>query len=272
MKFLKILFNFYINASLHVSLAVYALLRITELYYNLPHHKVLSLVIFFGTVTGYNFIKYAGIAKLYHRSLTENLKVIQLFSLGCFVLLLYYMSQLSIKILLYFIPIGLLTLFYAVPITKGFTKSLRNVPAAKIWVIALVWAISTVMMPIIAVQKVTDIKIILLCVQRFLFVTVLTIPFDIRDLPFDKRSLQTIPQLLGVARTKKFGFVLLALTMVIEFYITPSFAHKTAFVIIFIVLLFLLQRAKTKQSKYYASFWVEGLPIFWMCLLFLILQ
>ena len=76
MKLFKILFRFYINASIHVGIAVYAFVRIAEQYLEIATNSALNYAIFFGTITGYNFVKYAGVAKLHHRSLTNNLKMI----------------------------------------------------------------------------------------------------------------------------------------------------------------------------------------------------
>jgi len=59
MNLFKLVFNFYINSSIHVALAVYALVRITESYFKLPYNENLDYFIFYGTITGYNFIKYA---------------------------------------------------------------------------------------------------------------------------------------------------------------------------------------------------------------------
>ncbi len=272
MKMLKVLFDFYINSSIHVALAVYALVRITELYLGLPHNENLNYFIFFGTITGYNFIKYAGIAKLHHKSLTENLKIIQVFSLVCFVLMLFYATRLKLTTLVFFIPLGLVTLLYAIPFLNGLTQNLRNVASIKIILIAMIWAITTVLLPVIDAELVLTSNTIFQAIQRMLFVIVLTIPFDIRDLQFDHKNLQTLPQILGVARVKKFGFVLLALTILLEFFITPNANFKTVFIIIFFMLLILLQRAKRKQTKYYASFWVEAIPVFWLILLFVIIK
>ncbi|MDY0781113.1 hypothetical protein [Tenacibaculum sp. IB213877] len=272
MKYFKSFFDFYINSSIHVALAVYALVRITELYFGLPYNEPLDYFIFYGSITGYNFVKYAGVAKLHHRSLTKNLRLIQIFSLICFVLMVYYGVQIQFSTLLWFLPFGLLTLFYAIPFLNGLSKNLRNIASLKILVIALVWAGTTVLVPIINAEKLIDSKVILHFIQRLLFVIVLTLPFDIRDLQFDKKDLQTIPQLIGIERAKKFGFILLGLTMLIEFFITPNTDFKTAFLIVFFVLLVLLQRAKRKQTKYYASFWIEAIPIFWWILLLIIVK
>jgi len=150
MNFLKAIFNFYINASIHVALAVYALVRVTEMYLGLDYNENLDFFIFYGTITGYNFIKYAGIAKLHHKSLTENLKVIQVFSLICFLLTLLYACKLSVSTLFFFLPLGVLTLLYAVPFLRGSSKNLRNITTLKIFLIALVWALTTVLLPVIS--------------------------------------------------------------------------------------------------------------------------
>lgn len=269
MNFLNTLFRFYINSSIHVALAVYALLRVTELYFRLRYNEPLDYFVFYGTITGYNFVKYAGIAKLHHVSLTQNLKLIQVFSLICFGLMFFYVTQLELKTMLFFLPFGVLTLLYAVPFLKAFSKNLRNIGSLKIIIIALVWTGVTAIIPLIDNPDIDSTKIILYSIQRFLLVIVLTLPFDIRDLQFDKRKLQTIPQVLGVERTKKLGFVLLALTMLIEFFVTPNQSVKVIYILVFLILTFLLQRAKRKQSAYYASFWVESLPILWWVLLIL---
>jgi hypothetical protein len=262
-KVLKSFFEFYINSSLHVALAVYSFVRITEFYFNIPYNEPLSYFIFYGTITGYNFVKYAGIAGLHHLSLTKNLRLIQVFSLLAFLLMIYYAFKLNLNTLSLFLPFGLLTLFYAVPLLKKFSINLRAVASLKIIIIALVWSGATLLIPLKNENIVIDSKFILSFIQRFLFVIVLTLPFDIRDLQFDKKQLQTIPQLIGIERSKKLGFVLLAITMLIEFLITPNSKFKFVFLMVFIALLFLLQRSKRKQSKYYASFWVEALPVFW---------
>ena len=120
MTYLRTLFDFYINASIHVALSVYALTRVTEIYFDIPYDENLNYFIFYGTITGYNFIKYAGVAKVYHMSLTKRLRLIQIFSLICFCLLCYYGSLLPSKTLIYFIPFALVTLLYVVPFLSGF--------------------------------------------------------------------------------------------------------------------------------------------------------
>lgn len=267
MKFIKILLNFYINSSIHVALAVYALVRITEFYFNLPYQRNLNYFIFFGTITGYNFVKYAGVAKLHHRSLTNNLRIIQIFSFFCFVGMLYYAYFIPVKVILYSIPFSLLTVLYAVPFLGGFKKNLREVSYFKGLVVALVWSGFSVLIPLLYAEESIDFNEVLSCIQRVLIVLVLIFPFDIRDVNYDAESLQTFPQRIGVEKTKRLGVMLMIFSLIIEYMIASQVVVKTPFMLFFFLVLIFLMRAKTNQNKYYSSFWVEALPIFWWLIL-----
>ena len=268
MIFLKKLFNFYLNASIHVAFAVFSFVKITEIYFELDSNNAFNFFIFFATITGYNFVKYFGIAKFHHRSLTDDLKIIQVFSFVCFLLMCYFGFQLSIKTLFLLAGFGLLTILYAIPFLSGFQKNLRNISYLKIIVVALVWAGVTVVVPIFDSYDIVEYqKISLVFLQRFLLICLLILPFDIRDIKYDAISLQTIPRKIGTQSTKKLGFVLMLFALVIEFLISTNEISKNIFLGFSLVLMLFLMRAKENQSKYYSSFWVESLPIFWWILL-----
>ncbi|MBE7628905.1 hypothetical protein [Tenacibaculum piscium] len=278
MNFIKKLLDFYINSSIHVSLAVYSFARITAFYTDLSFHKLfndsLYFFLFFATITGYNFVKYSGVAKLQHRGLPISLKIIQLFSLCSFLLMCFYASKLKVNTLLLLIPLGILTFLYAVPFLSGFQKNLRSIGYLKIGIVALVWTGATVFLPLFdadilsnPIKDTNHIKYYLIGLQRFLLVIVLILPFDIRDVQYDAISLQTIPKKIGVKKTKKLGYFLLILCFFLEFIITPNLYFKKVFLLIFTILLILLMRSSEKQSKYYTSFFVESVPIIWWILL-----
>lgn len=164
-------------------------------------------------------------------------------------------------------PFVLLTILYAVPFLSGFGKNLREVSYLKILVVAFVWSGFTILIPLIDAGKEISLEIVFLMLQRFLIVIVLILPFDIRDVNYDAISLQTIPRKIGVKKTKKIGLILLIFSLVLEYLISSSAVLKTPFMIFFFMLIIFLMRAKTDQSKYYSSFWVEALPIVWWLLL-----
>lgn len=267
MSFLKKVFDFYINASIHVALAVYAFVRITEFYFDLPYNENLNYFIFFGTITGYNFVKFAGVAKLHHRSLAKGLKMIQIFSLICFLVLCYYAFQIDLRTLCYALPFVVLTILYAVPFLSGFDKNLRQISYLKIIVVAIVWGAFTVFIPLIDKGVSISFREVLLLFQRILIVMVLILPFDIRDVKFDEISLQTIPQKIGITQTKRMGVGLIVISLLLEYISNNAVSLKTPFMLFFFLVIIFLMRAKKEQSKYYSSFWVEAIPIFWWLLI-----
>ncbi len=273
MRMLKQLFNFYINSSVHVALAVCALTWVTLLQFELAYDKTVLYFVFFATITGYNFIKYFGVAKFHHRRLAGWLKTIQVFSLVAFVAMCYYVLQLNIDSIIYLTVFGLITFLYAVPLLpmryfRDHQKNLRQISGLKIYIIALVWRFTTVLFPLIDNDVTINSDVVVTAFQRFFLVIVLTLPFEIRDLNYDSIKLATIPQRIGVKNTKVIGVLLLMMFFLLEYFKDniDSSAIISTIIMLFISLLFLVFSNKN-QSKYYSAFWVESVPMFWLALL-----
>lgn len=270
MRWFKQLFDFYINASIHVALAVYALSWITLKQFAIQYDEAILYFIFYATITGYNFVKYFGIAKFHHRSLTTALKVIQMFSLICFVLLCYYASLLSIKPLFYIVCFGVITFLYAIPFLPkrmylDSQQNLRDISGLKVYVIALVWAGVTVFLPLINNNVTVEGDVYITALQRFIFVIVLMLPFEIRDLKYDSLKLSTIPQKIGVKRTKIIGVLLLLLFFLLAFFKDELIASQLIEnAVVLVLTAFFVVFSNKKRSQYYSSFFVESIPILWL--------
>jgi hypothetical protein len=265
------IFRFYINSSIHVALAVLALAEITVLEFGLEPSYYFRGFLFFGVITGYNFVKYAEVAGLHHRSLAQSLKTIQVFSFLCFALLVYFSWFIEELVLMGAGILGLFTLLYAVPVWKG--KSLRTINGLKIYIVALVWAGTTIFLPVVASEEIIRQDHIISFLQRVLIVLVLTLPFEIRDLRYDVNALGTIPQRIGVRKTKILGIGLLLMSFVLEFSkIEMEWLHLCGLLIMEIFLGTLLWVSKKYQPTYFASFWIEGIPIFWLGVYFLLMH
>ena len=273
MSILKHILNFYINSSVHVALSVYSLSWITLIEFDVSYDENVLYFIFFATITGYNFIKYFGLAKFHHRRLASWLKYIQIFSFFCFLILVYYVFQLEQKTLLYIAVFGVVTFLYAIPflprrIFLDKQQNLRSISGLKIYVIGLVWSGVTVFLPLINNDYGISTDVIITAIQRFIFVMVLMLPFEIRDLQYDSLKLSTIPQNIGEKRTKIIGALLLILFFFLEYFKDEIDSKRLVVLLVItaITLLFLVF-ANKRQGKYYSGFWVEGIPVVWLVML-----
>lgn len=258
---------FYINSSIHVSLAIVSLTLVTLINFKVPLDKNFLLFVFCASITGYNFVKYAGIAKLRHRSLARNLRFIQIFSFIAFLGLLYTLFFLPVFVIILAGILGLFTLLYALPVFPG-NNNLRGISGMKIYIIALVWAGATVLLPLVQKMNFFQWDTVITLIQRFCLVFSLTIPFEIRDLRYDMAQLQTIPQRMGVVKSRVAGILCIYAFVMLEF-LKETFELATSLSVIGVGVLavVLIKHSKINQSKYYASFWVEGVPIFWLMIL-----
>lgn len=262
MGLMKRMFDFYLESSIHVALAVTALTILGYYSFGIPLQLSVLLFVFLGTITGYNLVKYAPIAGLYHRSLTRHLKGIQLFSFIIFFANLYYFFQ--IPELLRYISIGLAvcTLLYVIPF---YGRNLRNRYGLKIFIVGWVWAGVTSLLPFFTTENSIEGDLVITFFQRFLWVVVLTLPFDIRDLVYDSKDLGTLPQRFGIAKTKAFGLGLLVLIVILEGfkdYLNLAYIASQLFILIISGILLLL--ARKEWHRYYTIFWIESLPLVWL--------
>jgi len=276
MKGLKHLFNFYLNSSIHVALSVYALTWITLIKFEIDYDKSVLYFVFYATITGYNFVKYFGIAKFHHRSLANWLRAIQVFSFIAFLAMSYYLWHLERHTFLLIGVLGLITFLYAIPIIpkKIFIddqKNLRQIGGLKIYVIALVWTFTTVILPLYNNDQILNADVLVTSIQRFLFIIILMLPFEIRDLNYDSVKLATIPQKIGVKKTKIIGVFLLMIFFLLEYFKDEVSSNSilASLVVTLFTLLSVLFSSK-KQSKYYSAFWVESLPVVWLIVLLML--
>ncbi len=91
------------------------------------------------------------------------------------------------------------------------------------------------------------------------------LPFEIRDLNYDSLKLATIPQKIGVKKTKLIGVFLLMLFLILELFKEDKGASNIiTLTLITLVTLLSLMFSNKRQSKYYSAFWVESLPLIWL--------
>ena len=276
MRVIHSVLDFYVNSSIHVALAAFALSWITLIQFDIPYDTNILSFIFFASVSGYNFVKYFGLVKFHHRSLAQWLKTIQIFSVFCFFAMGYYACRLEINTLMCIVAFAMITFLYAVPIIpkKIFLdeqKNLRSISGLKVYVIAVIWTGVTVFLPIINTGHTITNDVLITGIQRCVFVLVLMLPFEIRDLNYDSLKLATIPQKIGVRHTKILGSLLIFVFYFLN-YLKDDLDTSLLFssVLVALLMFIFLLCSTQNQNKYYSSFWVESVPIMWLMILLFI--
>jgi hypothetical protein len=249
-----------------VALAVLCLIYITGIYFKIQPDIHLVLFVFFTTIASYNFIKYGVEAEKYILVSSAYHRFIQFFSFIAAGLAAYHANYLSVMVWLVLGVLALLVCLYSLPVLPQ-VKKLRNLGIVKILLIGFVWGGTTVILPYLAVKDHLTRDVHVEAIQRLVLVLVLMLPFEIRDMTFDNPNLRTIAQRYGIVRTKIVGGIaglgFFLLTFAKGDFSTEELLEKA---MVFLVLLMVLWRTKKVQSPYFASFWVEGIPIVWLAI------
>ena len=270
---LKKLFQFYIDANIHVAIAAACTVLVTGVFFKVSV-LIPSLFIGLSTFVSYNFIR---LKKFQEKKLKTNLEVwfqnnkkllfvLNAIAVGFLFVLSIKISHMGIVVMF---PFAIITALYMLPVfnRENQTISLRSIPRFKIFSIAISWAGLCVFFPLAEVGIAFGEIPMLYFIAILFFVFTLILPFDIRDMRFDSKELQTIPQVLGINKTKVVGFIVLIVSFILLlFCVNENFLiFKTA--IIYVVLLLFLLISSEMQKIYFASFWVEAIPVFWFVIL-----
>lgn len=268
--FFRRIIDFYINSSIHVALSASALVCITQYMFRISNDCGIVYFTFFGTIVGYNFVKYDALARVQKLQIGWQLKGIIALSFLSLIASGLLFLKLQLKTQLYAVVFLVITLLYTLSFFPN-KKNARNWAGVKIYIVALCWVGVTVALPVINAGIDITANFYLKCIQRFILVFVLILIFEIIDLAHDDPHLQTVPQQIGVGKTKKLGYILLAVFCALELF-NSNFNYNTEhliFAIISVIVALFLAFVNEKCPKYYTSFWAESVPVLWWLMLFL---
>ncbi len=263
MRYFKNIFEFYINSSIHVALSCFALVHLTYIMFHISYNTSVAFFTFFGTIVGYNFVKYDALVRRRSVKFSAQLQWIAFISFLSLIATGYYFFHLEKGTQIIGSVFLIIVLLYTLPFFPN-KKNARNWAGIKIYIVALCWVGVTLFLPIVNNNAEVTSFVFLVAIQRYILIFVLILIFEIVDLKLDDPNLKTVPQQIGVQRTKQIGVVLMVLFVLLEFLsndIRIEFlALKTGLAIT--TILFLVY-ANENRSRYYASFWVESIPVFW---------
>ena len=193
----------------------------------------------------------------------------------CILPLTFFLNTAS-RILL--ISLAIVSVAYSLPIFSIHDKhfGLRNIPGVKLFLIAIVWSLSCVLLPILELESNIEASVtvndsILLIAKRFLFIAAITVPFDIRDLFQDKRNeLKTIPVILGEKNALLICQALLGVYLILLFLFTKKIDSNFLGLFLTIILAgWLIFKSRWKKNEYYYFLYLDGTMIVQFFLLFI---
>jgi 4-hydroxybenzoate polyprenyltransferase len=274
-KVLLPILDFLLFSNLFIAICAVAQGLVTYHLLNAKPDKYILAIIFFGTLSIYNFSMLLSKPKnpedspfvrvrwifSHHRLIIS----ITLISMLCLIPLgLLYLS-IEAKLLMIFTAV--LALGYNVPFLTLNNQQigLRNIPGIKLFLIALVWSVSCVLLPVVELEhnyqiNISSAETLLLVAKRFLFIAAITIPFDIRDLFQDKLyALKTIPVMLGEKKAYIFCQFLLVVYLVLLILFNQTVNADTIGLTLTLLLTgWLIFKSNIKKNEYYYFFYLDG--------------
>ena len=264
MKWPQRIFDFYMEASIHVALAVVSLSLATAHFLDIFLSSELLIFTFCATVSCYNYLKHHAELKKGITWYQGDQRYMAILSIICLLAALFVAIKLPVQDFLLLGVLSILIAFYIFPIIPR-DKNLRSLGIVKVVIVAFIWTGVTVFLPVLSNNYPISWDLFVLSLQRFLLVLALIIPFEIRDMYLDPPGIRTLPRRLGIKRTKQLGVLLATLFYVLVYLRDEISAYEEiSRVAMAIVLSVIILKTPTYPSKNYASFWVEALPILWL--------
>lgn len=267
MKLFKFFFEFYLSSSLHVSFSVWALYKVSFIYSNSTENLYLDGLIITSSIVGYNLIKYGSIYLKNNLSISKSITFITFLS---FLVGVWCFFNIHLLTQFIFIISFILVILYVIP-NPSSNKNLRNSYGVKIFLVAFAWTLVSHFSLSVHMNITEFDQNIIIAIQRFIFVLVATIPFEIRDSKTDESGLGTLPQRFGIFKSKLFGLSLLIINTYLLYYILEiNMIFKIIESFIYLILSYGLLVSSSNKTLNFTRFWIEGIPIFWIFILLLL--
>ena len=267
--------DFLLFSNIFISLGAAAQGLVTYYLLNKSINLAIILFLFLSTILTYNFSILIQNPKNPEQSTFRRVRwIFSHFKLNVGITIFSVVSLLIVFVGLSFnaqiliLLLGILSIGYALPIfsLNGKKIGLRNIPGLKLILIGLVWALSSVLLPIIELKHTHQIDISayntsILVLKRFLFIVAITIPFDIRDMFQDKvYGLKTIATVLGEKKALLACQLMLFSYLILLFLFRDNGFSADFFALSTTIILsgWLIFKSKWERNEYYYFLYLDG--------------
>lgn len=247
-----------------------------------PDLKYPSFV-FFATLFLYNFHRVykmrantvVGLQDRHRWVISNRMLFYSVFVLSAVGLAITTFAFLSFETILLLLPVAVVSFGYSLPVFRWKNKRsrLRDIPGLKIILISFVLAWVTLLIPFFYYDLVSMserdfyyfsyAQLGLGMLVRMLFIFAITVPFDIRDMDYDReQNVRTIPVVLGVRKSKAIALMALVVHIILVLLLVDLYGGywKTGLALIAsaVVAAIAIILTQKKRSEYFFTFLVEG--------------
>ena len=173
----------------------------------------------------------------------------------------YFIFFFTLPSLLMLGAVGVISVIYAWRFNIS-AKTLRELPYAKIYLIAISWTIVCFVWPLVNEGlNINDYWGVIL--SGILYIFSATIPFDIRDASFDSLHQKTIPHLVGEKQAKRIGLITLAVSYCLLCWYSAALIYDAFTITAYLGLGSLILFTRQKNHELYFSLLIDGWIIFY---------
>ena len=247
-KKIKLLFDYYINSSLHVSFCIISYIITIKLINKFPFDWENISFIFFTAFFTYNFIKFYESVISTNRPISFVLKLFFFKALIAFFISFFLFFDLSNSKQITVLITSVLTVSYTVPFISKFT--LRGNPIIKIVTVAFCWTMVIVILPFF--EMMDSYNMFYYSLLIFCLVTAQMIPFEIRDKHKDMYNVKTIVHIYGTKNSKFIGYFILMIALtpsILTYYFSVDIVLKNSTALIILVAGVLIYLSSEKQNN-----------------------
>jgi 1,4-dihydroxy-2-naphthoate octaprenyltransferase len=167
------------------------------------------------------------------------------------------------------LPGGIIAFTYVLPFLSG-GRRLRDLGWGKIVMIGWSWAWLTAVIPLWYFTDASVQMIVIHGLERMLFIMLIAIPFEIRDIALDRSiGLITMPEKLGRKKTNRIAILMIVVIFFLSFissihYFNP--AYGIAMTLTSLLVIPVIRNSYAIEDDYFFGGLVDGLMILALCL------
>jgi hypothetical protein len=261
------IFKAWVYSNFHIALIAASLSLETNVLLNIRPLFTAPLFIFFATLLIYNLGYFNAIFSK-EQSYREQARWMKarrtywIFSmLVALLIMLFLVSDFNVGSQLTFGIFGFLTIVYILHDVKLIGKyfSIRSIPYLKVFIVAFTWSAITILPQLVnSGDYLDELKWKWLLLERFFFILSITLMFDVRDLQHDPKILHTLPQSIGILKSKWLSVFFLAIALIGLFQLNLNPYQLGGVLLVYFLTLIMIYYSQSDKNDIYYTGWFDG--------------